>query len=142
MRWFFDDLPETVWAAGGALFGALLVFIFVLFALSACQAAERGIASVYDEGTRTACGTRFSPRALEAAHRTLPCGTQVRVTTRAGNSVIVRITDRGPFIKGRIIDLTPAAAHLLRFSGLAPVTVEELTSWQATNNTQQPRLPH
>jgi rare lipoprotein A len=61
---------------------------------------------------------------LTAAHRSLPFGTKVRVTNRKnGRSVVVRINDRGPFVRGRIIDLTPAAAHVLGFSGLAPVTV-------------------
>lgn len=71
---------------------------------------ENGIASVYTDH-RTASGERFSARALTAAHRTLPFGTRVRVTSvRTGRSAIVRINDRGPFIRGRIIDLSPAAA--------------------------------
>lgn len=86
---------------------------------------QRGIASVYDEGSRTACGDRFDPRALTAAHRTLPCGTKVRVT-RGERSIIVRITDRGPFVTGRIIDLTPAGARALGFSGLAAVEIERV----------------
>jgi rare lipoprotein A len=59
-----------------------------------------------------------------AAHKTLPFGTLVRVThQRNGRSVIVRINDRGPFVAGRVIDVTPAAARALGFSGLAPVTL-------------------
>jgi len=62
---------------------------------------------------------------LTAAHRTLPFGTRVRVTHKnSGKSVIVTITDRGPFVRGRIIDLTPAAARLLGISGLAPVVLQ------------------
>jgi rare lipoprotein A len=62
---------------------------------------------------------------LTAAHRTLPFGTRVRVTNRqTGRSVVVRINDRGPFVRGRIIDLTPAGAHALGFSGLAHVSVD------------------
>jgi len=62
--------------------------------------------------------------ALTAAHRTLPFGTKVRVThSKSGKSVIVTIRDRGPFVRGRIIDLTPAAARLLGISGLAPVVI-------------------
>jgi rare lipoprotein A len=54
----------------------------------------------------------------------LPFGTMVRVTNqRSGRSVVVRINDRGPFVRGRVIDVTPAAAHALGFSGLAPVTL-------------------
>ncbi len=83
--------------------------------------AQSGIASVYSGG-RTASGGRASPTALTAAHRTLPFGTLVRVTNeRSGRSVVVRINDRGPFVRGRIIDLTPAGAHALGFSGLARV---------------------
>jgi rare lipoprotein A len=77
-----------------------------------------GIASVYSGG-RTANGERASPRQLTAAHRSLPFGTMVRVTSRAsGRSVVVRINDRGPYVRGRVIDLTPAAASVLGFSGL------------------------
>ena len=87
--------------------------------------AQSGIASVYAySGERTASGERASPRGLTAAHRTLPFGTMVRVTNvHNGRSVIVRINDRGPFVRGRIIDLTPAGAHLLGFDGLANVEV-------------------
>ena len=63
-------------------------------------------------------------RGLTAAHRWLPFGTLVRVThNRTHRSVVVRINDRGPFVGGRIIDLTPAAARAIGFSGLASVTV-------------------
>jgi rare lipoprotein A len=89
-------------------------------------AAESGIASVYAySGGKTASGERASPGGLTAAHRTLPFGTKVRVTNkRNGHSVVVRINDRGPFLRGRVIDVTPAAARVLGFSGLAPVTLE------------------
>ena len=89
-------------------------------------AAESGIASVYAySGSKTASGERASPGGLTAAHRTLPFGTKVRVTNkRNGHSVVVRINDRGPFMRGRVIDVTPAAARALGFSGLAPVTLE------------------
>jgi rare lipoprotein A len=88
--------------------------------------SHTGIASVYGHsGGPTASGERAQPGRLTAAHRTLPFGTMVRVTNkRNGKNVVVRINDRGPFIRGRIIDLTPAAAKTLGFSGLAPVTVE------------------
>ena len=87
--------------------------------------AESGIASVYGyEGGKTASGQRANPAGMTAAHRTLPFGTMVRVTNRRnGKSVVVRINDRGPFIRGRVIDLTPAGARALGFSGLAPVTL-------------------
>lgn len=105
--------------------------IAALAALHLCHApppdfAMRGTASVYgyETGRRTASGERLDVGALTAAHRTLPFGTRVRVTTRAGRSVVVRIVDRGPFRHGRIIDVTPAAARALGFSGLAEVTLE------------------
>jgi rare lipoprotein A len=87
--------------------------------------AESGLASVYAyKGDKTASGQRANPQELTAAHRTHAFGTQVRVTNkRNGKSVLVRINDRGPFIKGRVIDVTPRAAGILGFSGLAPVTL-------------------
>jgi rare lipoprotein A len=88
---------------------------------------QAGIASIYstESGSRTASGHRLNPRALTAAHRSLPFGTKVRVTNkRNGRSVIVTINDRGPFVRGRVIDLTPAGARALGFSGLAPVTLD------------------
>ena len=67
---------------------------------------------------------------MTAAHKTLPLGSVVRVTNlHNGRSVVVRINDRGPFVRGRIIDLLPAAARALGFSGLAPVDVEPMTVW-------------
>jgi rare lipoprotein A len=89
--------------------------------------AQSGIASVYstESGSRTASGARLNPGALTAAHRTLPLGSHVRVTNRSnGRSVVLTINDRGPFVRGRIIDVTPASARALGFSGLASVTVE------------------
>jgi rare lipoprotein A len=84
-----------------------------------------GVASTYGEASQTASGERFSADELTAAHRTLPFGTRVRVTNHSnGRSVVVTINDRGPFVSGRIIDVTPAAARALGMSGLAPVTVE------------------
>ncbi|MBU0824491.1 MAG: septal ring lytic transglycosylase RlpA family protein [Alphaproteobacteria bacterium] len=74
-----------------------------------------GIASYYGRelaGNRTASGERFDPGQLTAAHRTLPFGSMVRVTNTAnGDSVIVRINDRGPFAHGRVIDISHAAAR-------------------------------
>jgi len=88
--------------------------------------AESGIASVYS-GERTANGEYAHASGLTAAHKTLPFGTRVRVTNeRTGRSVVVRINDRGPYVHGRIIDLTPAAAHAIGFSGLAHVTLTVL----------------
>lgn len=96
------------------------------FALAGSASAESGIASVYAySGGKTASGERANPRELTAAHRTLPFGSKVRVTNKSnGRSVTVRINDRGPFVRGRVIDLTPAAAGQLGFSGLASVSLE------------------
>lgn len=82
-----------------------------------------GVASVYAyRAGKTASGERVASGAMTAAHRSLPFGTKVRVTNkRSGKSIVVRINDRGPFIRGRVIDLTPAAARALGFSGLARV---------------------
>ena len=101
---------------------ALLLFI----AGSSRAVAETGTASIYAYSTtRTANGERANPNRLTAAHRTLAFGTRVRVTHRRnGRSVTVRINDRGPFVRGRVIDLTPAGARALGFSGLAPVELE------------------
>jgi rare lipoprotein A len=85
--------------------------------------AYSGIASVYSGG-HTASGEFAAASGLTAAHRTLPFGTMVRVTNQGtGRSIVVRINDRGPFVRGRVIDLTPAGARALGFSGLAPVTL-------------------
>src|SRR6266480_5429619 len=89
-------------------------------------AAERGLASVYSyRGGKTASGAASHPGGLTAAHRSLPFGSKVRVTNhRNGRSVVVRINDRGPFIRARIIDVTPAAAQQLGFDGLALVSLQ------------------
>jgi rare lipoprotein A len=96
----------------------LLAGLVMVATAAELRKAQSGIASVYSGG-RTANGERASPRQLTAAHRSLPFGTMVRVTSRAtGRSVVVRINDRGPYVRGRVIDLTPAAASVLGFSGL------------------------
>ena|SRR5262245_12054001 len=98
-----------------------LTLIAVISASSPLVAAEKGIASVYS-GEKTANGEYAHSSALTAAHKSLPFGTKVRVTNvNTGRSVVVRINDRGPYIKGRIIDLTPAGAQAIGSAGLAPV---------------------
>jgi rare lipoprotein A len=108
----------------GTLFAFALAFSVV--AIPVAASAQSGIASVYGyEGGKTASGERMSNGALTAAHRSLPFGTLVRVTNEhTGRSVVVRINDRGPFVSGRVIDLSPAAASALGFSGLANVTLD------------------
>jgi rare lipoprotein A len=115
------SLKRTLFAS--ALIGCVVGAPFV-------ASAQSGIASIYAySGSRTASGEHMSPGGLTAAHRTLPFGTMVRVTDQSsGRSVVVRINDRGPFIRGRIIDLSPAAARALGFSGLANVSVDVVGS--------------
>jgi len=81
--------------------------------------AQCGGASWYSmPRSKTANGERMNPSAMTAAHRTLPFGTKVKVTNqRNGKAVVVRINDRGPFIKGRVLDVSKAAAHALGFVG-------------------------
>ncbi|HRP77566.1 MAG TPA: septal ring lytic transglycosylase RlpA family protein [Aquamicrobium sp.] len=90
--------------------------------------AQCGSASWYALTSKTASGERMNPAAMTAAHRTLPFGTKVKVTNqRNGKVVTVRINDRGPFIKGRVIDLSKAAAHELGFvsRGHTPICMAE-----------------
>ena len=92
------------------------------------SAFESGLASVYCfRNGPTASGERSRPAVLTAAHKTLPFGTLVEVTNRQnGRSIVVRINDRGPFVAGRVIDLTPAGALALKFDGIAQVTLRVL----------------
>jgi rare lipoprotein A len=110
--------------------------LFTTFALSiTAEAAKKTTmkASWYDcvkpgECSRskiTASGEKFNPNALTAAHKTLPFGTKLRVTHK-GRSVIVRINDRGPFIKGRHLDLSRAAARKIGCGGICVVQVQIL----------------
>ena len=93
---------------------------------------ETGKASYYGarhHGKKTASGERFDQHALTAAHRSLPFGTRVRVTNLSNErSVVVRINDRGPFVRGRIIDVSRAAAERLGMlrAGVVPVRLEPL----------------
>lgn len=121
-----------------------LVLAFALAGLSGCAAtrppgpadprldAQTGVASYYADrfhGRRTASGERFDQSELTAAHRTLPFGTRVRVTNLAnGRDVVVTINDRGPHRRGRVLDVSKAAARALGFvgAGLARVRLEVL----------------
>ena len=120
-------------------FKVLAVSALVLsgsFVASATEAHTRhaaqggGLASWYGPGLgghRTASGERFNAGAFTAAHRSLPFGAEVRVTSRrTGRSIVVRINDRGPFVGGRVIDLTPAASRALGMNGTEPVTLARL----------------
>lgn len=86
------------------------------FADQKTQYSATGMASYYGYGGRTANGERHNAQAMTAAHRTLPFGTKVRVTNPSnGKSVVLRINDRGPFVRGRVIDVSTAAADTLGF---------------------------
>jgi rare lipoprotein A len=94
-------------------------------------AAECGVASWYGgkfHGRRTANGEVYNMHGVSAAHKRLRFGTRVRVTHRGtGRTIVVRINDRGPFIRGRIIDLSGGARNALGMGGLAPVCLEVLS---------------
>lgn len=96
------------------MYKALLLFICLTFFSCAPKITQKGKASYYADkfnGRKTASGERFRNSKLTAAHKTLPFGTKVKVTNlRTGESVKVRINDRGPFVAGRIIDLSKKAA--------------------------------
>lgn len=122
---------------------ALLTVVILLFSAIAGSAAEKrkksdgkgllsGIASIYASrfhGRHTASGERYNHEALTAAHRSLPFGTLVRVfNLKNGRDIVVRINDRGPFHRGRIIDLSAGAARALGFlrQGMTKVKLEVL----------------
>lgn len=89
-----------------------------------CIASHYGTGDGYG-GRKTANGERMDPNAMTAAHRTKPFGSMVRVTNKSnGRSVVVRINDRGPFVKGRCIDLSTGAARAIGMGGLARVRVQ------------------
>jgi len=89
--------------------------------------ARGGVASFYWQGSKTASGEKFDPKELTAAHPTLPFGTKLRVTnTHTGRSVTVRVNDRGPYVHGRVVDVSYSAAQELGMvnKGVAPVKLE------------------
>jgi rare lipoprotein A len=87
--------------------------------------ASQGIASFYTEGTQTASGEKFDTHDLTAAHPTLPFGTRLRVTNVAtGRSVTVRVNDRGPYVPGRIVDVSYSAAESLGMVGRGVASVK------------------
>lgn len=98
------------------LFAVSVATGFSILATSVAASAQCGKASWYALHSRTASGERMNPSAMTAAHRSLPFGTKLRVTNqRNGKSVVVRINDRGPFIRGRVLDLSRGAAQQLGF---------------------------
>lgn len=111
------------------LLGGIGVALFFLWSIGFVQAAEICRASHYGVGDgyggkRTASGEIMNPNAMTAAHRSLPFGSVVRVTNLAnGRGVTVRINDRGPYVAGRCIDLSAAAARAIGMGGTARVSV-------------------
>ncbi len=98
--------------------------LVAMAALVQPAAAQSGAASWYGSGSRTANGERFNPNGMTAAHRSLPFGTRVLVKNiRNGRSVVVRINDRGPFVRGRIIDLARGSARALGIGGVSHVAL-------------------
>ena len=123
-----DELPPVEIPA------ATLAMAAAVAAEPPVQPIGDGVASYYGHelaGRPTASGERFNPERLTAAHRTLPFGSRVRVTNlRNGESIVVRINDRGPFAHGRVIDLSQAAARAIGMirSGTARVKLELLAT--------------
>ena len=113
---------------GTFVFVTSLIISAITILSSISAKAQSGIASIYSN-EKTANGEYAHAGRLTAAHRTLPFGTRVLVTNvSSGRSVVVRINDRGPYIAGRIIDLTPAGARAIGSNGLARVTLTVLQS--------------
>lgn len=122
----------------GAAFAASFIFAAAegpALAGSAKVGATSGMASYYGYGGRTANGERHNAAAMTAAHRTLPFGTRVRVTnTSNGRSIVVRINDRGPFVRGRVIDVSTGAAEALGFRSRGVAKVELAVVSQSASN--------
>ena len=106
-------------------FATTLGMLAALPGTSLPATAQNGAASWYGSGHRTANGEHFNPNGLTAAHRTLPFGTRVRVENRrTGRAIVVRINDRGPFVHGRIIDLSRGSARALGMGGTSYVSLQ------------------
>lgn len=111
------------------LTGVVVAVVLVCGAVPSLARTETGLASYYKSGKRTANGERYDPQGYTAAHRTLPFGTRVLVTNlENGMSVIVRINDRGPFLRKRVIDLSLGAARVVDLTrrGVARVRIVPL----------------
>lgn len=107
-----------------ALVAATVAAVVVASTSASFASAQCGRASWYALHSRTASGERMNPSALTAAHRTLPFGTKLKVTNKKnGKSVVVRINDRGPFVRGRVLDLSRGAAGQLGFVGAGHTSV-------------------
>lgn len=118
---------------------ALLIMTGDVFAYQA-----KGHASWYGpgfDGRKTASGERFSRHAMTAAHKTLPLHSYVKVTNLANNeSVVVKINDRGPFVRGRLIDLSQAAARAIGISSVGKVEIAALDGPLSASASEIPEL--
>ena len=138
------------------LINAFIIFVLTAFCITMNAQAEtvfqQGKASYYGKahhGKKTASGKRFNMHAMTAAHRSLPFGTQLKVTSKdTGKSVIVTINDRGPYAGGRILDLSQEAARQLGVikQGVGVVTLEKMNVKQdsvrrsSTERIEEPLL--
>ena len=122
-----------------------ILAVVAIAALAACVTpANATLASWYDcakpgecsKSKITASGEKFNPWGMTAAHKTLPMGTMVRVTHK-GRSVVVRITDRGPYIKGRTIDLSKGAARKIGCHGVCRVSLQVLGKSGGRNHSKK-----
>lgn len=118
-------------ALAGSVLGSGLTLIAAWFWLAwspLAHARECGIASWYSyTGHRTASGVPYTGKSMTAAHKSLPFGSRVRVTDLGtGRSIVVTIDDRGPFVRGRIIDLSPTSRQALGMGGLGRVCIEKI----------------
>lgn len=113
-------MSKTLAAVAGATLATGVIFV----ASTMPASAQCGRASWYALTSKTASGERMNPSAMTAAHRNLPFGTKLKVTNNSnGKSVVVRINDRGPFIKGRVLDLSKGAAGKLGFVGAGHTSI-------------------
>lgn len=107
-----------------------IISVFLFCVVTVSNAAQIGKASWYGpgfDGRKTASGERFNRNAMTAAHKSLPLHSRVRVTNLANNeSIIVKINDRGPYVHGRIIDLSQAAARAIGIRGVGKVAITAL----------------
>src|SRR5215471_3060387 len=125
-----SEFVQTIVLTHALITGAIVGMTSQAFASDRSDSSS-GLASVYDQssGASTASGEPLREDAMTAAHRTLPFGTMVRVTNRRNGQVaVVRINDRGPFVRGRVIDLSPAAGRALGLSGLVEVSLEVVST--------------
>src|SRR5262249_17893531 len=125
-----SEFVHTIVLAHALITGAIVGITSQVFAADRSDSSS-GIASVYDQssGLSTASVAPLREDTMPAAHRTLPFGTMVRVTNRRNGQVaVVRINDRGPFVRGRVIDLSPAAGRALGLSGLVEVSLQVVSA--------------